>query len=356
MGEKKSKHQAKDQALVRGNLALKNSKDEKTPVRVIRGRRTWKTSTFTYDGLYLVTDLRQKRAKNGKLVYLFQLNRIQGESKLNLSTPTSQRVGKSKVGRALMTDISLGEEKIPIRVYNDMDNDNPPTCFEYITKMTYPQPQISSSGCHCIDGCLDHVHCSCITKNGGMVPFNENGALIEAKQETIVHECGPLCKCPPSCKNRVSQHGVKFQLEVFKMKAKGWGVRSRNFISSGSFICEYVGELLNDKQAEERIGLDEYLSDIGDEDGFAIDAAQKGNIGRFTNHSCSPNLFAQDVLHDHHDKMMPHVMLFATQNIPPFQELSYDYNYKIDQVYDSNGNVKEKKCNCGGADCRDRLY
>ncbi|KAK1369410.1 histone H3-K9 methyltransferase [Heracleum sosnowskyi] len=349
MGQKNSK----DQALVRGNLALKNSMDEKSPVRVIRGRRSCKCATFTYDGLYLVTKFWEERAKNGNLVYLFQLNRMQGQRKLNSST--LQKVGKSKARHALMNDISWGKENIPIRVYNDIDDDKPPT-FDYITKMIYPQPLVSLSGCHCIDGCSDHVQCSCIIKNGSMVPFNENGALLEAKPETIVHECGPWCKCPPSCKNRVSQHGIKFQLEVFKTKAKGWGVRSRNFILSGSFICEYVGELLNDKQAEERIGLDEYLFDIGDEDGFAIDAARVGNIGRFINHSCSPNLFAQDVLYDHDDKMMPHVMLFATQNIPPFRELTYHYNYKIDHVYDSNGNVKKKTCNCGDAGCTGRLY
>ncbi|CAH2061470.1 unnamed protein product [Thlaspi arvense] len=55
--------------------------------------------------------------------------------------------------------------------------------------------------------------------------------------------------------------------------------------------------------------------------GFTVDAAKKGNIGRFINHSCSPNLYAQNVLYDHEDKRIPHVMLFAMDNIPPLQEL-----------------------------------
>lgn len=74
------------------------------------------------------------------------------------------------------------------------------------------------------------------------------------------------------------------------------------------------------------------------------------------NHSCSPNLYAQDVLFDHNDKMMPHVMLFATRKIHPLQELTYNYNYKIDHVSDSNGNVKMKKCHCGARKCKGRLY
>ncbi|KAL0304948.1 UNVERIFIED_CONTAM: Histone-lysine N-methyltransferase, H3 lysine-9 specific SUVH6 [Sesamum angustifolium] len=94
-------------------------------------------------------------------------------------------------------------------------------------------------------------------------------------------------------------------------------------------------------EAEQRIGNDEYLFDVSDgrdegesevfldyhmsDDGFAIDAAKMGNIGRFINHSCSPNLYAQEVLYDHQDNRLPHIMFFATKNIPPLQELTYDY-------------------------------
>ncbi|XP_074379558.1 histone-lysine N-methyltransferase, H3 lysine-9 specific SUVH5-like [Apium graveolens] len=347
-----------DQTLVRGNLALKNSMDEETPVRVIRGFQSLegKSTTYTYDGLFTVIKFSQERAQNGEWVYMFQLNRMQGQPKLKVNK--LGRYGKSKAlyYRTLIDDISYGNEKIPIPVVNDIDNSKPPA-FSYITKMVYPKLKKSANprGCRCSDGCSDLVRCSCVVRNDGRVPFNENGALIKAK-ETFVYECGPSCKCPPSCMNRVSQHGLKIQLEVFKTETRGWGIRSRNFISSGSFICEYVGELLDDKQAEERIGFDEYLFDIGDEDGFAIDAAKIGNIGRFVNHSCSPNLYAQDVLFDHDDKMMPHVMLFATTKIYPLQELTYNYNYKIGKVSDSNGNVKMKKCYCGSRKCKGRLY
>jgi len=179
----------------------------------------------------------------------------------------------------------------------------------------------------------------------------------------------------------VSQHGVKIPLEIFKTGKTGWGVRSLSSISSGSFICEYSGELLEDKEAEKRQN-DEYLFDIGsnyhDEelweglksvvgvqsttsssktmDGFTIDAAECGNVGRFINHSCSPNLYAQNVLWDHDDMRMPHVMFFAIENIPPLQELTYHYNYKVGEVHDKNGNEKVKNCYCGASDCCGRLY
>lgn len=45
----------------------------------------------------------------------------------------------------------------------------------------------------------------------------------------------------------------------------------------------YIGELLNDKQHEEIIGLDEYLCDLGEEDSFVIHVVKLGNIRTFVN-------------------------------------------------------------------------
>ncbi|GAY62176.1 hypothetical protein CUMW_215700 [Citrus unshiu] len=66
-----------------------------------------------------------------------------------------------------------------------------------------------------------------------------------------------------SCYNRVSQQGIKVQLEIIKTEARGWGVTSLNSIPSGSFICEYAGELLEEKEAKRRTSNDEYLFDVG---------------------------------------------------------------------------------------------
>ena len=40
----------------------------------------------------------------------------------------------------------------------------------------------------------------------------------------------------------------------------GWGVRPLADISKGSFVCEYVGELISDSEAETR--EDSYLFDL----------------------------------------------------------------------------------------------
>uniref|UniRef100_A0ACD5XX46 Uncharacterized protein n=1 Tax=Avena sativa TaxID=4498 RepID=A0ACD5XX46_AVESA len=271
-----------------------------------------------------------------------------------------------------LPDISEGKESIPICVINTTDGMQPMP-FKYITEVIYPPPyeKAPPKGCDCTNGCLDSSECACAVKNEGEIPFNLNSAIVYTKP--VIYECGPSCRCPPTCHNRVSQHGPKIQLEIFKTGKTGWGVRSPSFISSGSFICEYVGEVLQETEAE-RTENDEYLFDIGrdsDDDeegsqsstseimkeavGYTIDAAKCGNVGRFINHSCSPNLHAQDVLWDHDDTRVPHVMLFAEKNIRPLQELTYDYNYNIGQVR-QNGKEKIKQCFCGSSKCRLRLY
>ncbi|KAJ8557936.1 hypothetical protein K7X08_004702 [Anisodus acutangulus] len=374
-----------DQKLERGNLALKNSISVKNPVRVIRGSKETKTSesmdgkgkvvtTYVYDGLYNVENYWTEQGPKGKMVFMFKLVRIPGQPELAWKEVKSSKKSKVRHG-VCVPDITEGKETPPISAVNSIDGEKPPP-FNYIKKMIYPdwfQPS-PSKGCDCVGRCSDSRKCSCAVKNGGEIPYNRNGAIVEVK--TLVYECGPHCKCPPSCYNRVSQQGIKVPLEIFKTNSRGWGVRALTSIPSGTFICEYAGELLQDKEAERRIGNDEYLFDIGqnysdcsvnssgqaelsevvEEGGYTIDAAQYGNIGRFINHSCSPNLYAQNVLYDHEDKKMPHIMLFAADNIPPLAELTYHYNYSVDQVHDSDGNIKVKKCFCGSSECSGRMY
>ncbi|KAK6121906.1 hypothetical protein DH2020_044351 [Rehmannia glutinosa] len=157
--------------------------------------------------------------------------------------------------------------------------------------------------------------------NGGEIPYSEKGVLL--RQKAIVYECGPSCKCPPSCMNRVSQNGPRYKLEVYKTESREWGVRSRSYISSGSFVCEYVGKLQQVKKDNGKVDhnssrLSSFLSPKSrdhnasccdeNETGFIIDASKLGNVGRFIGHSSSPSLVVQRILYDHDDERMPHIM------------------------------------------------
>ncbi|PIN14204.1 histone H3 (Lys9) methyltransferase SUV39H1/Clr4, required for transcriptional silencing [Handroanthus impetiginosus] len=374
-----------DQKLDRGNLALNNSISAETPVRVVRGWKDTKivdpldpkpktVTTYVYDGLYTVKHCWTEKGPRGKQVFKFELRRNPGQPELAWKELKKSSKSKFRPG-VCVADISEGKEHLPICAVNTRDDEKPPP-FTYTSKMIYPDwyNPIPPAGCDCTGRCTDSRKCRCAVRNGGEIPYNRNGAIVESKP--LVYECGPHCQCPPSCYNRVSQRGIRFQLEIFMTESRGWGVRPLASIPSGSFICEYAGELLEDKEAEKRVGSDEYLFDIGqnyvdsshtpedqalsaelvEEGGYTIDAFQFGNIGRFINHSCSPNLYAQNVIYDNDDRRMPHVMFFAAENIPPLQELTYHYNYCVDEIRDSNGNIKVKKCYCGTAVCTGRMY
>ena len=46
-----------------------------------------------------------------------------------------------------------------------------------------------------------------------------------------------------------------------RISGKGWGVRSPKRLVKGSFICEYIGEIISDSDADRRLN-DTYLFDL----------------------------------------------------------------------------------------------
>ncbi|RYR50080.1 hypothetical protein Ahy_A07g036637 [Arachis hypogaea] len=177
----------------------------------------------------------------------------------------------------------------------------------------------SATGCDCIGGCMDG--CFCSMKNGGEFPYNQQAILVRGKP--LIFECGPFCSCPPQCRNRVSQNGVKNKLEVFRSKQTGWGVRSLDLIHAGAFICEYSGVVLTREQAQlltmngdsliypnrfserwaewgdlSQVNLDyvrpSYPS-IPPLD-FSLDVSTVRNVACYMSHSSSPNVMVQFVV------------------------------------------------------------
>lgn len=68
------------------------------------------------------------------------------------------------------------------------------------------------------------------------------------------------------------------------------------------------------------------MPELSDEDdllqdapAYVLDAGKNGNVSRFLNHSCEPNVFIQCVLSHHNDVTMPRIVMFAADNIHPLE-------------------------------------
>ncbi|CAJ2636149.1 unnamed protein product [Trifolium pratense] len=360
--EKNSSRQICDQKLVGGNLALERSMHYGIEVRVIRGMKyegsaSGSGKVYVYDGLYRIVDCWFDVGKSGFGVYKYKLMRIEGQAKLGSAVLKEARdIKKSgldfKPMYCLSVDISNNRESVPVRLFNDIDDNQEPLFYEYLRNTTFPQFVFHQSGkatgCQCVEACTDG--CFCSMKNGGEFPYNLQGLLVRGKP--LIFECGPFCSCPPNCRNRVAQKGLKFRLEVFRSTQTGWGVRSLDLIQAGAFICEYTGVVLTREQAQiltmngDSLIYPNRFSDRWAEWGdlsqiytdyerpsypsvppldFSLDVSTMRNVACYMSHSTSPNVFVQYVLYDHNNLMFPHVMLYATENIPPMRELSVDY-------------------------------
>jgi len=72
--------------------------------------------------------------------------------------------------------------------------------------------------------------------------------------------------------------------------------------------CLRRGHLLNSWTSD-------FFRYFGPEAPYIIDAKQTGNLGRYLNHSCTPNLMVQNVFVDTHDLRFPWVAFFANRHV-----------------------------------------
>ncbi|OIV89373.1 hypothetical protein TanjilG_22336 [Lupinus angustifolius] len=384
---KKDKHIV-DQKLQRGNLALDRSSQQHNEVRVIRGLRdvgNKSVKIYVYDGLYRIEDSWTEKGQSGGGIFKYKFVRLPGQPSAFANWKMVQKWKAGLLSRSglILADLSTGVESIPVSLINDVDNEKGPAFFTYLCSLRHTKPFClvqPSHGCNCSKACVPgDPNCSCIQRNGGDFPYIANGILVSRKQ--MIYECGPMCQCLPNCKNRVSQSGLKLHMEVFKTKDRGWGLRSLDPIRAGTFICEYAGEVIdkaNVSQNGNEEDIDEYVFDTSrifepfkwnyepsileevsskcSSEDYAIpspliiSARNVGNVARFMNHSCSPNVFWQPVLYEENNQSFLHIAFFALRHISPLTELTYDYG--IAHSEGSSAPKGSKKCLCGSSKCR----
>ncbi|XP_027361259.1 histone-lysine N-methyltransferase SUVR5-like isoform X2 [Abrus precatorius] len=309
------------------------------------------------------------------------------------------KLGSLQKAVILCDDISFGKESVPVICVVDqelMHSLHMPGCneqntnssmpwesFTYVTKPILDQSLSLDSEClqlgcacsypTCCPETCDHVYLFGNDYDDakdifgkpmrGRFPYDENGRII-LEEGYLVSECNHMCKCNKACPNRVLQNGVRVKLEVFKTEKKGWAVRAGEAILRGTFVCEYIGEVLDVQEACNRrkryaIGncsyfydIDARVNDMGrlieGQAQYVIDASKYGNVSRFINHSCSPNLVNHQVLVESMDCERAHIGFYASRDIALGEELTYDYQYELVPGEGS-------PCLCESLKCRGRL-
>ena len=378
-----------------------------------------------------------------------------------------------------MTDISQGTENVPIPCVNEVDGEDIDPQFTYSpSRVAIGDVDLNTgvaSGCSCSDNCVSKLNCHCrlLTEEADDLSqvALDSGQFGGYSEKTLtklyipgMYECNKSCSCGPRCQNRVSQEGIRAHLQVFRLPAKGWGLRCLHDLPAGYFVCLYSGEVMTNRQADEiapergdeyfvslnliemveqKLGYesdadlssssllpqseqsddslfsslseassgsltpesgvkrhrsqeeevsvkrkkknsscassriekegfvkvrrhlaksmkveevrvsdseDENSEDAdpedgdSDDEGYVIDAKRKGNVGRFLNHSCSPNCQLQNIFTDTHDPRFPVMGFFTSRKVSALEELTWDYLYDESvQVFD---------CACGSSRCK----
>jgi hypothetical protein len=186
----------------------------------------------------------------------------------------------------------------------------------------------------------DSLACMCTLTNGG--------CDVDCQNKMMQQECLPnLCLCGDACGNRpfARHHENPVPLQLFKTAYKGWGVKLEQSCTSGELIVEYVGEVIDSASWEERkqqLSRFDHMYFMALNHNEIVDATRKGNIARFINHSCSPNLVVQKWFINR----LPRLGLFATKDIPAGAEVTYNYSVKW-----SGDPDMAQRCYCEAPNC-----
>ncbi|KAK4433144.1 Histone-lysine N-methyltransferase SUVR4 [Sesamum alatum] len=333
--------------------------------------------------------------------------------------PVIARLSDKKKVFHKVSDITNGTEKVKISLLDEKGNEDLPHYIYSPENITYESAyvhvslaRISDEDCcsGCMGDCLSSsIPCTCARDTGGEFAYTPEGLLNEkflkscismklspknhhlfycqdcplerAKNvdmpenckghmlRKFIKECWRKCGCNMQCGNRVVQRGITRKLQVFlTSEGKGWGLRTLEELPKGSFICEYVGEILTNIELYERNkksrGDDKHVYPVlldadwategvlKDEDALCLDATHYGNVARFINHRCfDGNLLEIPVQVETPDRHYYHLAFFTTRKVEALEELTWDYGIDFD---DKTHPVKAFQCHCGSPYCRDR--
>ncbi|XP_033172406.1 histone-lysine N-methyltransferase EHMT2 isoform X1 [Drosophila mauritiana] len=246
-------------------------------------------------------------------------------------------------------DASNGREARPIQVVRNelamSENEDEADSlmwpdFRYVTQCIIQQNSVQIDRrvsqmriCSCLDSCSsDRCQCNGASSQNWYTAESRLTADFNYEDPAVIFECNDVCGCNQlSCKNRVVQNGTRTPLQIVECEdqAKGWGVRALANVPKGTFVASYTGEILTAMEADRRTD-DSYYFDL--DNGHCIDANYYGNVTRFFNHSCEPNVLPVRVFYEHQDYRFPKIAFFSCRDIDAGEEICFDYGEKFWRV------------------------
>eukprot|EP00956_Cyclotella_meneghiniana_P044340 scaffold313154_cov96-Cyclotella_meneghiniana.AAC.3 len=195
---------------------------------------------------------------------------------------------------------------------------------------------------------IRHEPCFCQPDLTNETPscVDETCALFACQEE-----CPANCPCGALCRNKRIQRKEWKKLTVFDAGLKGRGLMldvNGSGAKKGDFIVEYVGVAIKRRYLDSvfaRYKSERMLYIMALDGDVYIDARYRGGIARYINHSCKPNC----EVHRWKVRGIIRAGIFATRDIMPGEELSFDYQWER-----KRGRAFTK-CYCGSENCRGTL-
>ncbi|GAB2265892.1 hypothetical protein Dimus_000923 [Dionaea muscipula] len=380
--------------------------------------------------LNVLDGLRPPQSERSKMVHGDKYNSCEMNETMEMlkgqDLPSTTLVGPPEAYQSTLTvwkyvvdDVTRGEENLKVPIVNETSLEPVHPIFKYIphnmisgnANVSFSFSRIPAGDCCslCYGNCLQSGSpCACSYKNGGEFAYTLDGllkekfldeciSLIEGSGEhrlsyckvcplyrseggdisylceghsvkKFIRECWYKCGCSRHCGNRVVQRGITVNLQVFwTPDGKGWGLRALEELPRGSFVCEYVGEIMTIMELYDRklqksdreacmcpVLLDADWGSkciLKDEQALCLDATYFANVARFINHRCSDsNLVAIPVEVENPDHHYYHLAFFTKRKLDALEELTWDYGIEFD---DQNQLIEAFKCHCGSQFCRD---
>lgn len=207
--------------------------------------------------------------------------------------------------------------KKPITMTSTCTN---PSAGRYVDRKMHPQSKYISIRTNLVISSpkskygVDLEVCSCKCSPNDLRPCGPGNKCFNYESNM---ECGESCTANPNCLNQRFEKCIYRKVQAKPVESKGWGLITLEFIPSGTFIIEYVGEVIDSYEFNRRFKQmnDENAENFyffGLEKGIYIDSSKQGNESRFINHSCEPNCEAERWI----VKGLTRIGIFAKIDIP----------------------------------------